>query len=321
MKRRTFLGVAGKTLAVAGASLLPATAGRAEPAAPAAPGPAIPLPRGRIGTLEMGRMLLGGNLLTHFTHSRDLKYVYNLCARYNTEEKILETLARAEQHGVDALVIHTVPWALALLARHRRERGGRMKWIICTTAPVEAGLEKYVESLRQLAQEGTDAVYLWGVRADALAAQGKADLIRDAVEAGRDLGLPSGVGAHDLAVVKLCQAQGIRPDFFIKTLHHHRYATAPRPDELKGPHAECPGYWCRDPEETIAVMREVEAPWIAFKVMAAGAIPPADGLRYAFENGADFALAGMFDFEIAENAKTVAGILGNPLKRDRPWRA
>ena len=53
------------------------------------------LPKGKIGHLEVSRLLLGGNLLTHYTHSRDLKYVYKLAARYNTQERILETLALA----------------------------------------------------------------------------------------------------------------------------------------------------------------------------------------------------------------------------------
>ena len=35
-------------------------------------------------------------------------------------------------------------------------------------------------------------------------------------------------------------------------------------------------------------MKEVTKPWIAFKVLAAGAIPPQDGFRYAFANGAGF---------------------------------
>ena len=75
---------------------------------PAAPPPAAPaaLPKGKIGKLEVSRLILGGNLLTHYTHSRDLKYVYTLAAHYNTDEKIMETLAEGggggHQHGLDA---------------------------------------------------------------------------------------------------------------------------------------------------------------------------------------------------------------------------
>ena len=36
--------------------------------------------------------------------------------------------------------------------------------------------------------------------------------------------------------------------------------------------------------------------------------------------GADFVLAGMFDFEIAEDAGLAKDILASPSKRTRPWR-
>ncbi|MCX7424986.1 MAG: hypothetical protein NTW96_05080 [Planctomycetia bacterium] len=78
--------------------------------------------------------------------------------------------------------------------------------------------------------------------------------------------------------------------------------------------------WCADPEETAEFMKGVEKPWIAFKVMAAGAIPPQDAFRYVFENGADFSLAGMFDFEIAEDVRIASEILAGLPKRARPWR-
>jgi len=47
------------------------------------------LPQGKIGDLQVSRILLGGNLLAHYTHSRDLRYVYNLTGHYNTKEKIV----------------------------------------------------------------------------------------------------------------------------------------------------------------------------------------------------------------------------------------
>ena len=45
------------------------------------------MPRGKIGDLEISRLLLGGNLLTHYTHSRDLTYVYSLAKHYNTRRE------------------------------------------------------------------------------------------------------------------------------------------------------------------------------------------------------------------------------------------
>ena len=67
--------------------------------------------------------------------------------------------------------------------------------------------------------------------------------------------------------------------------------------------------WCIDPQKTIAFMATVKKPWIAFKVLAAGAIHPRHGFRYAFENGADFLGVGMFDFQIREDAILAQQIL------------
>jgi len=287
---------------------------------PGAPASEASLPKGRIKNLEIGRLLLGGNLLTHFTHSRDLRYVYNLTAHYNTEEKILDTMRVAEAHGVDTLVIHTAPGIVSVLKKYRYRQGGKMKWIICPTAQVDSDPDAYTKQVRMLVEEGVDAVYLWGVSADRLVAQGKVDMIAKAVEIAKDNGVPSGVGAHDLKVVKECEQNNIDADFYIKTFHHHNYKSAPRPDELTTVTAEVPGYWCKNPQEVIDYMKGVEKPWIAFKVMAAGAIPPRNAFSYAFENGADFVLAGMFDFEIAEDV-LVANAALKKANRVRPWRA
>lgn len=321
MNRRSFvkqglLGYASLALAAQPKAGEPAAASSTPGATPLAN-----LPKGRIGKLEVSRLILGGNLLTHFTHSRDLQYVYRLAAQYNTDEKILETLALAERHGINTLTIHNPPHAMSVLRRYRKERGGKIQWIICPTAPVKPGLDEYRQQVEALVKDGCEAIYLWGVHADSLAKAGKVDLIAKAVELAKEFGVPSGVGAHDLEVIKLCEQHAVPADFYIKTFHHHSYQTGPKPDEITGPYNEFPGYWCANPPETAEVMRAVKKPWIAYKVMAAGAIPPKNAFRYAFKNGADFVLAGMFDFEIAEDAQLIRDAIASCGDRSRPWVA
>lgn len=278
------------------------------------------LPCGSIRGLKVSRLLLGGNLLTHFTHSRDLKYVYNLCAHYNTAEKIMETMQLAEKHGVNTLSIHTVPEIMKVLADYRFKKGGKMQWIVCPTAPPDSDFELYKEQVKQLVDMGLDALYLWGVTGDRLTQEKKISVIKKAVELGKENALPSGVGAHDLEVIKACEREKIEPDFYIKTFHHHNYPTAPKKEQLTEPVREIPGYWCREPDETIQVMKDVSVPWIAFKVMAAGAIPPDDAFPYVFNSGADHILAGMFDFEIQQDAE-IARKAVESANRERQWRS
>jgi hypothetical protein len=297
---------------------------RAEDAKPSEAAPSeVPatLPKAKIGKLEVSRLILGGNLLTHFTHSRDLQYVYTLAAKYNTDEKIMETLALAEQKGINTVSMHNPPHPISVLRRYRKERGGKIQWIVCPTAKVEPGLAEYRRHVEELLEDGCEAIYLWGVHADSLVSGAKMDLVAQAVELPKKLGLPSGVGAHDLNVIKACEAHGVPADFYIKTFHSHSYPTAPRPDQLEKPYNEFPGYWCKSPQETADFMKTVKKPWIAFKTMAAGAIPPKTAFRYAFLKGADFVLAGMFDFEIAEDVQTARECMAGLTERERPWLA
>ncbi len=75
------------------------------------------------------------------------------------------------------------------------------------------------------------------------------------------------------------------------------------------------------PEQTVEVFSTLDVPLIGFKVLAAGAIKPEDGFRYAFENGADFICVGMFDFQVVENVNTTIDVLASKLNRTRKWHA
>jgi len=146
------------------------------------------------------------------------------------------------------------------------------------------------------------------------------DLVAEVLDFMKSQGVIAGIGAHCLEVVVACEKAGLEPDFYMKTLHRDDYLSATpkddRPDFALPPHDNM---WCTNPQETVAFMKNVKKPWIAFKVLAAGAIAPTVGFEYAFENGADFACVGMFDFQVREDAIVAKSILSKRLERQRGW--
>ena len=72
---------------------------------------------------------------------------------------------------------------------------------------------------------------------------------------------------------------------------------------------------------TIEFMRTVKKPWVAFKILAAGAIEPRQAFPYAFHNGADFVAVGMFDFQVKDNCDLARRLVEREKSRPRPWCA
>ena len=75
-------------------------------AAPAKPIVRGTMPGGKIGSVEISRLICGGNLISGYAHSRDLIYVSTLLKHYFTDEKIMETWALCEQHGINTMVAY-----------------------------------------------------------------------------------------------------------------------------------------------------------------------------------------------------------------------
>jgi hypothetical protein len=305
VSRRSFITKTALASAGAAMAVEAVAANNPPPAPPPAQGG---LPKAKLGNLQVSRLILGGNLLEHYTHSRDLKYVYNLATRYNTEAKVIETLRLAESLGINTMSGSINVKTTTVLRKYREKHGGKIQWILCPYAPIEDGLAKFNEEVERLVDWGCDAIYVWGVRADGLASS-RVDLLTKAVEAVKAHGVACGIGGHATSVVVQCEKNKVPNDFYIKTFHHHNYPSAKL------------GYdssWCDKPEELIEIMRGVQKPWIAFKTMAAGAIPPESAFPFCYNGGADFVLAGMFDFEIEHDVAVAKEAIAKA-QRKRPW--
>ena len=269
------------------------------------------IPVAKIKGLEVSRVIMGGNLFGGWAHSRDLVYVSELVKAYHTDDKVFQTLQMAEQGGINALITNPV---LTPVIQKYWKLGGKMQFISDGGWDYKTDIQKSIDA-------GAAACYLHGGRADELVKQGKLDEIARALDLIRKNGLPAGIGGHELETVKTCHAKGLIPDFWMKTLHKTNYWSARIDNERKTTLDKgfADNIFCQDPDQTIAFMNNLEQPWIAYKILAAGAINPKDAFQWAFEQGADFICVGMFDFQVADNVNLACDILGGNISRARPW--
>ncbi|RLD86596.1 MAG: hypothetical protein DRJ07_00405 [Bacteroidetes bacterium] len=270
---------------------------------------------GKLGDLEVSRLICGGNLIAGAAHTRDLIYSSQLLKNYFTDEKIWETFRLCEASGINSAIVRTAKDTIKVLNQYW-DLGGKIQWLAQTYSYPERG--KIFDNTQWAIDSGASAVYLQGNIADKWMLAGRVDLFEKFLSHFHGKGIPVGIGGHELEVVKMIEENGLPCDFYMKTLHTHNYWSY-QPDEPKPPvRLNIPdNFWCRKPKETIKYMEGVEKSWIAYKILAAGALPPHEGFKHAYENGADFTCVGMFDWQVVEDANIVTDIFKNLSGRKR----
>jgi hypothetical protein len=186
------------------------------------------------------------------------------------------------------------------------------------------------DSIDKAIDYGGTILYVRGVEGDIFVKNGQIDVLAKALDYIKSQGVPAGIGAHSIEVPIQCEKAGLNPDYYVKSLHSDNYWSAiPRKDRVEFSVIDpklANGLWKDNmfdlfPEETVEFMGTVKKPWIAFKVLAAGAFHPKEGFRFAFENGADFINVGMFDFQVVEDVNVAIEVLSSLKNRVRPWCA
>lgn len=276
----------------------------------------------KIGTLRLSRLILGGGMISGYAHPRDLKYLSGpngLMKAYNTPDRTRHTLAFAEKTGINTIIIN--PLLIDTVTDYWKRTGGKIQFITncgyhgAAGAGEEAIAKGLVQGARMSVDRGAASCFMRGEYTDNMAVKGQDKLFRNCLAEMKTLGVPIGIGCHEWRTVKFCLEHDIVPDYWMLTFNSRKYWSAT--PSFGTNHDNC---WCTDPEGLKAYMATVPQPWIAFKVLGAGAIHPREGFPYAFNNGADAICVGMFDFQMVENVNLVNKIFAKGLPaRTRKW--
>jgi hypothetical protein len=287
--------------------------GPAQVAVPDIPGP---IPTFKLGGVEVSRLIAGHNLIVGQAHESGsgLIYISQLLRAYFTEDKVLETFAMFEKHGINCsgarMAANNSDWAKKYMAQ-----GGKLTWMAGISSendiPMAVGM-------------GCKLGYVHGNTSDAAIRQADGtDLIAKTLDAIRKAKMVGGICCHSLEVVTKCEKAGIKPDFYLKTYNPvNFYMTGgDAPASAGGSSGTDQAAREKASKEVIDVMASVKVPWVGFKVLAAGRVSPNQAFADCFKNGCDALLVGMYDFQVAAGANLAKKILQekDKLGRTRPW--
>jgi len=263
-----------------------------------------------LGPHLVSRLIIGGNPISGNSHQgkdRDREMV-----DWFTAERIKQTLRRCEENGINTIQARGDAHITRLLNEYWNE-GGRIQWIAQTASEIA----DFEGNVRRILQFNPVAVYHHGTKADNLWAQRKIDELRDRVQFLHDNVPVAGLGTHLPEVVEYAEEHAWPVDFYMTCM----YAISRKERPLfftVGHHGGWEQYADEDRDAMCRVIRQVQKPCLAFKILGAGRkCATSDDVRAAFEftfnniKPTDAVVVGIFPKDkdqVAENAAIVRDI-------------
>lgn len=257
----------------------------------------------KLGDVSVTRFILGGNPFGGFAHQtreRDEEMV-----DWYTMERVKECYRLAEEAGVTTHLGRADEFIRRALREHWNE-GGTLTWVAQTCPEVGVMSHGVNIAIRGRAQ----CCFLHGGEMDYRVANGQTKEVPEAIQIVKDHGLAAGVAGHRTETIRWA-AEHLDLDFFMtcyynpddRTRHSSRdYAT----EEY---------YGAEHREAMCALIQELPAPAIHYKVLAAGRNNPREAFEFvadAYRPG-DAVCVGIFTKEnrnmIQDNINLLEGAL------------
>jgi hypothetical protein len=262
------------------------------------------MPMTRIGDLEISRLVVGANPMWGWSHRGEL--LGKLMMEYYTTPQVVKVLQHCEACGINT-------WQTSLNSRHKnqnspnqrvgeawrmlKESGSQMNVIVLTT-PRDAEDPKAWDQLLKLKPA---ALVYHGHWTDRAWIEGNMAAVRESLKQYRDTGALVGCSLHTPEALAWIEDEGWDLDFYMASFYR---ASRKLRDSWNAVLEHKPlheMYLEGIPDLMCPVIRQVEKPVLAYKILAAGRLAdrPAEiekAFEYAFENikPNDGVVVGMF---------------------------
>jgi hypothetical protein len=259
------------------------------------------LPIISLGKFKVTRLIAGYNPIGGYSHS--VPKLSALMRDWFTPARTLEYVRRCEANGINTWQASIDPKVFDAL-RAAWDGGSKMQWI-CLMPDVAPEQWKQIVALKPI------AVVHHGENTDRAFRAGEESKVRDFVKKAHDFGLMAGISSHSPLNIAKVDDSGWEQDFYMTCFHNIRRDQ----DQVKAGLGDLPIdelYLQGDPGRMVRVIRKVERPCLAFKILAAGRMCNSratieGAFQFALSNikKTDAVIVGMFPIltdEIGENA-------------------
>jgi len=219
------------------------------------------LPTIKIGSLEVTRLIVGGNPFSGNSHVNG--EMDEAMRDFFTTAKIKETLHRCQEFGINTMQLRGDMHIMRIVREFRNE-GGKLNWIAQTAS--EFG--SYEGNVAKIAANGADAIYHHGTTTDALFKKGEYAQLEDRLAVIRKTGLPVGLATHMPQVIRYAEAHNWDVDFYMGSVYNlsriERISSA-----ITGIANADEPFFEEDIPLMYAALREAKKPCLAFKILGA----------------------------------------------------
>ena len=219
------------------------------------------IPKVKFGEHEITRLIIGGNPLcggSHFSGemSQDMIDFY-------TPEKVVEVLKQCEELGINTVQArgdyHRIMYYLELF----RREGGKLNWIAQTASE----MHDIRNNIRVISAFGAIGIYFHGSRTDNMWHAGKIDEVKEYMKVARDCGVQVGVGSHIPEVIDYVENEGWDIDFYMACVYNLNRQE--RESAIVSGVFAKEKFYEEDPPKMCKIIRAVDKPCLAFKILAA----------------------------------------------------
>jgi len=214
---------------------------------------------------ETSRLIVGGNPFHGYSYIID-KISREEMLDYYTMEAVIRDLKYAETLGYTAFISTTEDFTIRMIRQYKRE-GGKLKWIAQTHPP------SMMKVCVNLAIEGEAiAIFLEGAVDDSYSDAQKLQTIQEKLDEARRADIPVGIATHVPRHIGIAE-ENFEVDFYMACLHnmHERRKIPNRvSSSISGIKDEPHEFVSGDREIMLKVIRELDKPCIAYKILGGG---------------------------------------------------